>query len=55
MIRFYILCKRFFLKRKGLSDAKVVSITEKESGFPVHLLLRFNPNKAALNIILYNC
>ena len=29
LIGFYILSKRFFLKRKGLSDAKVVSITKK--------------------------
>ena len=28
MINFYILSKRFFLKRKRLSDAKVVSITK---------------------------
>ena len=29
IISFYILSKRFFLKRKGLSDARVVSITNK--------------------------
>ena len=29
MISFYILSKRFFLKRKGLSDVKVVSVTKK--------------------------
>ena len=33
MISFYILSTRFFLKRKGLSDAGVVSITKKEYGF----------------------
>ena len=29
MISFYILSKRFFLKRKGLFDARVASITKK--------------------------
>ena len=38
MIKFYILSKRFFLKRKKLSDAKVVSITKKEYGFAVYIL-----------------
>ena len=38
MISVYILFKRFFLKRKGLSDAIVVSITNKEYGFSVHFL-----------------
>ena len=36
IIIFYVLCKRFFLKPKGLSDAKVVSITKKEHGSAVH-------------------
>ena len=36
MISFYVICKRFFLKRKGLSDVKVASITKKEYGFAVH-------------------
>ena len=36
MISFYILSKRLFLKRKELSDARVVSITSKEYGFVVH-------------------
>ena len=35
MISFYIISKRFFLKRKGLSDARVASITKKEYGFAV--------------------
>ena len=35
MISFYILSKRCFLKRKGLSDAKVLSITKNEYGFAV--------------------
>ena len=38
MISFYIPSKRLFQKRKGLSDAKVVSITKKEYGFGVHFL-----------------
>ena len=38
MISFNILSKRFFRKRKRLSDAKIVSITEKEYGFAVHFL-----------------
>ena len=38
MIRFCILSKRFFLKRKGLSDARELSINEKEYGFAVHFL-----------------
>ena len=29
---------RFFLKRKGLSDDKIVSLIKKECGFPVHFL-----------------
>ena len=36
MISFYILSKRFFLKREELSDAREVSITKKEYGFAVH-------------------
>ena len=40
MIIFYILSKRYFLKREGLSKARVVSIIEKEYGFAVHFLLR---------------
>ena len=38
MVSFYILSKRFFLKRKGLSDARVASVTKKEYGFAVHFL-----------------
>ena len=33
MISFYIYSKKIFLKRKGLSDAMVASITKKEYGF----------------------
>ena len=36
MISFYILSKRFFLKRKGLSDGRVASVTKQEYGFAVH-------------------
>ena len=41
MISFYILSKRFFLKREGLPDARVASVTKKEYGFVVHFLHRF--------------
>ena len=42
MISFYILCKRFFLKREGLSDVRVVSLTKKEFGFAVHFVVKIN-------------
>ena len=38
MINFYIISLRFFLKREGSSDVKVVSRTTKEYGFPVQFL-----------------
>ena len=38
MISFYILCKRLFLKRKGLSDARVVSVTKIEYSFTIYSL-----------------
>ena len=38
MTSFYILSKRLCLKRKGLSDARVVLFTKKEYVFPVHFL-----------------
>ena len=38
MISFYILSERLFLKREGLSDPRVASITKKEYGFAVHFL-----------------
>ena len=41
MISFYILSKRFFMKRIGLYDARVASITKKEHVFAVQLLQRF--------------
>ena len=36
MISFYILSKRLSLKREGLFDAKVSSITKTDCGFAVH-------------------
>ena len=38
IISFYFLSKRFFLKREGLSVARVASITKKQYGFLVHFL-----------------
>ena len=35
MISFYIVSRRLFLKREGLSDARVVSITKKEYSLAV--------------------
>ena len=35
---FYILSKRFFLKRERLSDTRLASITKKEYSFTVHFL-----------------
>ena len=37
----YILSKRFFLKRKELSDARVFSINKKEYGYAVDFSERF--------------
>ena len=36
MINFYVLSKRFFLKREESSDARVVSITRNKHGFAVN-------------------
>ena len=38
MISFYILPKKFPLKGKGLSDARVALITKNEYGFTVMVL-----------------
>ena len=38
MISFYILSKILFLKYKGLSDARLASVTEKEYGFAAQSL-----------------
>ena len=35
---FYVLVAGFYLKLKGLSDVRVVSITKKQYGFSVHFL-----------------
>ena len=35
MISFYIFSKRFFLKREGISDERVVPITKKLYSFAV--------------------
>ena len=42
MISFYILAKKFFLKHKGLPDAKVVSINKKEYGFEVKFFVKIH-------------
>ena len=36
MISFYIITKRLRLKRKGLSDSRVVSLAKKEYDFAVY-------------------
>ena len=36
MISFCILSKRLFLKYKGLSEGKIVSVAKKECDFAVH-------------------
>ena len=38
MINYYILSKRFFLKREEISDARVASISKKEYNFAVYFL-----------------
>ena len=50
-IIFYILSKIFFLKHKGLSDVRVVSITKNEYDFAGFFLLRFIKSlKSAVSI-----
>ena len=39
MISCHILSIRFFLERKGLSDARVASRTKKEYGFALHFYI----------------
>ena len=41
IISFYFLSKRFFLKREGLSDARVASVTKKEYDFAAYFSQRF--------------
>ena len=38
IISFYILSKRFFLKREELSDARAASVIKNKYGFAVHFL-----------------
>ena len=38
IISFYILFRRFFLKRKGLPDAIVVLVTKKEYGLAINFM-----------------
>ena len=40
MISFYIISKIFFLRREGLSDARVASITKAEYGFTVPFFVK---------------
>ena len=42
MISFYILSKRFPLKRKELSDARVVSVIKNEYGFAVYFFVKIH-------------
>ena len=41
MISFHILPKRFFRKRKRLSDARVVSIIKEKYGFALQFFGRY--------------
>ena len=41
LINFYIVSERFFLKRKEIFDAKVVSITKKDYGSTIDFLQKF--------------
>ena len=41
IISFYIFSKRFFLKLKGASDLRAVSLTKKAHGFAVNFLWKF--------------
>ena len=49
MNSFYILSKRFSLRREELFDARVVSITKKEHGFAVQFLLRFRKSLMSIS------
>ena len=42
MISFYIPSKRFFLKREGLSDARVASITKKNNMVLQYIFLKIH-------------
>ena len=49
MTSFYILSRRFFLKRKKLSDARVASKIKKEYSFSVHFLEKFMKSLKSLS------
>ena len=49
MINFYIASKRFFLKRKELSDGRVVSISKKEHGSAIHFLQRLIKSQKSIS------
>ena len=40
MIRFYTISKRIFLKHKGISHTRVISITEKKNAFAVYFFVK---------------
>ena len=42
MIIFYILSKKFCLKRKGFSDARVGSLIKKKYGLAAHFFKKVN-------------
>ena len=46
MISFYIPLKRISLKRKGLSDAREASVTDKECGFTVYFFVKIHKIKS---------
>ena len=49
MISFYILSERFFLQSKGLSDARVVSVTKTEYDFIANVLERFTKSLESIS------
>ena len=40
MISFYTISKRIFLKHKGISHTRVISITQKEYAFAVYFFVK---------------
>ena len=55
MVSFYILSKRFFLKREVLSDARAASITKKRKSFSFLVinatLVSDNPSRFRKNLL----
>ena len=49
MISFYIFPKRFFLKREGLTEARVASTAKKAYDFGVHFLYRFTKSGKSIS------